>query len=630
MQKKMKHFLIAIACALVVSLGAYYDIFLRTDSILADSFYQHTEVLDGRIMVLGIDGAALDELGKFETWDRGIMADVIEALNANPEARPQAIGVDVMFFSPTEEVYDQRLVEAASQYDNVVVGSYVNFKNGIVENADGSFSVNALTVDTYGEPYEALKQVTKQGYVNTMTDEDGIIRSNMLFVELPDGRVVNSFAYEIYKMYAKDNDLPLEVTPPMNEKNQWYIPFSDIPGGYSDNYSVLDVLTGDLSGEFFADSIVLIGPYTVGMQDAYLTAMDHTVPMHGVEIHANIVQALMDQRFKVHIPALYQSLFFFVVMFLAYFAFKDWRPKMATVLMVVMVLGYLVGIYFLGQYCYMMKVLYLPLGLGALYLTWLFVHYINEILDKKRITDVFKKYVAPQVVDELIKSGQDIQLGGIKREMACMFVDIRGFTPMSEVLEPEEVVEMLNTYLDLTCKAIFKHNGTLDKFIGDATMAIFNAPLDLDDYIYRAVLTAWDIVQGGEALGKELKEKYGRTVSFGIGLNCGQAVVGNIGNTVRMDYTAIGDMVNTAARLESQAKGGQVLLSQAVYEAVKDRIQAVYLGEIPLKGKANTLPVYGLAHINEYMDSQAALTTASLPPGKEAISYGTESKSEKN
>jgi len=156
------------------------------------------------------------------------------------------------------------------------------------------------------------------------------------------------------------------------------------------------------------------------------------------------------------------------------------------------------------------------------------------------------------------------------------------------------VVEILNEYLALTTQAIFKNGGTLDKFIGDATMAVFNAPFDLDDYIYRAVCTARDIAAGSEELKEKLLARYGKTVSFGIGVNCGNAVVGNIGCDFRMDYTAIGDTVNTAARLESNAKRGQILISQDVYEAVKDRVEVTEVGVIPLKGKSNEVFVYQL------------------------------------
>ena len=175
---------------------------------------------------------------------------------------------------------------------------------------------------------------------------------------------------------------------------------------------------------------------------------------------------------------------------------------------------------------------------------------------------------------------------------------------MSENLAPEQVVDILNSYLELTTNSIFQNGGTLDKFIGDATMAVFNAPFDLDDYIFKAVKTALDIVAGGDAIESKFLEKYGKSVGFGVGVNCGRAVVGNIGCSFRMDYTAIGDTVNTAARLEANAKRGQVLISEEVYQHVKDRVTAEPIGVIPLKGKSNSVFVYSLTGLAEAETSE--------------------------
>ena len=229
------------------------------------------------------------------------------------------------------------------------------------------------------------------------------------------------------------------------------------------------------------------------------------------------------------------------------------------------------------------------------------LHYYKARAAKLSIERAFSKYVAPQVVDEIAKDGTyELKLGGENRDVAVLFVDIRGFTPLSESLEPEQVVDILNGYLELTTASIFRHGGTLDKFIGDATMAVFNAPFDTEDYEYKAILTAWDIVQGGNRIEKEYLARYGKHVGFGVGVNCGPAVVGNIGCDFRMDYTAIGDTVNTAARLEANAPRGAVYISEYIYEKVKDRITVEEVGEIPLKGKSKGVFVYSVTGVKGY------------------------------
>ena len=166
---------------------------------------------------------------------------------------------------------------------------------------------------------------------------------------------------------------------------------------------------------------------------------------------------------------------------------------------------------------------------------------------------------------------------------------------MSETTQPEEVVEMLNMYLDLVATCVHRHGGTLDKFIGDAAMAIWNAPYDTEDFTMAAVQAALDMRSESAALGEKLLEKHGRTLQFGIGINSGDAVIGNIGASFRMDYTAIGDSVNTAARLESNAKPGQILVSRAVVDNLDDGVvSAKHIGGLKVKGRDEEVQVYEL------------------------------------
>ena len=185
-------------------------------------------------------------------------------------------------------------------------------------------------------------------------------------------------------------------------------------------------------------------------------------------------------------------------------------------------------------------------------------------------------------------------------DIAVLFVDVRGFTTMSEALSPDQVVEILNRYLTLTAKCIMDHRGTLDKFIGDATMAFWGAPIPQEDYVMNAAKAAIAMRDGSEELSKELMERFGRTVAFGIGIHVGKAVVGNIGSPKRMDYTAIGDTVNTASRIESIAPGGTIYISPEVAERLRGRIRTTPLDhKIHLKGKAEDQEILILEEILE-------------------------------
>jgi adenylate cyclase len=178
-----------------------------------------------------------------------------------------------------------------------------------------------------------------------------------------------------------------------------------------------------------------------------------------------------------------------------------------------------------------------------------------------------------------------------------MFVDIRGFTAFSETNKAEKVVSMVNRYLALTSRAIQEQGGTIDKYIGDATMALFNAPNDLPDHAMRAVRAAWAMKQGSITLREEILRDYGVDMQFGIGINTGLAVVGNMGSEFRMDYTAIGDTVNTAARLESNAQKGQVVLSDATYQYVKGQVQVTDMGLLNVKNKQVGIQIYSLDNV---------------------------------
>ena len=596
----IKRYAICTLCAVMSVIIFLSGLLNRVEVNLSDVFFQSEGVLDGNIALIQIDSKSLAELGSFQSWPRTYMADVINILNSDINVKPAVIGVDIMYFGTTTEEADNALVNACSNAGNVVTGSLVNFGSVLVDDGNGDFYMDNSYIKQVEEPYDELKNVTKYGHLNTKVDIDGVVRKSMNHINLPNGQRLNSFAFEIYKMYTEKNKKEVNYNIPLDENGEFYIPYSAKVGGYSDGFSFVDVLKGEINPDIFENKIVLIGPYAPGLMDNYITSIDHNEQMYGVEIHANIIDTLLNGNFKTYIPKWSQSILIGIIVFLMTGIFEKSNLKKSFIAMLVCIVGYFGYVcllyHFVGK---ISDVLCVPLFVVVIYIAFIVKKYTKAILEKRKVENTFKRYVAPQVVDKIIKDGLDnIKLGGKKADIACLFVDIRGFTAMSEALQPEEVVGILNEYLSLTSSSIFRNEGTLDKFIGDATMAIFNAPVSLDDYIFKAVKTAWDIARGSEELSKKLQAKFGKTISFGIGVNCGPAVVGNIGTEKRMDYTAIGDTVNTAARLESNAKPGQILISKDVYDALEGRIVATSIGEIPLKGKSNGVEVFVVENIN--------------------------------
>ncbi|NCC16941.1 MAG: adenylate/guanylate cyclase domain-containing protein [Clostridia bacterium] len=602
-RKKLKRPLAALAAALLLTGVAATGLLYGADNILSDQLYQSPKALSGDIVVIGIDQQALEDIGPYQTWSRDVMARAIEALNADEDSRPAAIGIDVLYVgSSSEPDTDAWLTEAASQYGNVVTAAAATFGSQLVTQNDGSFYMDDFTVLAYDEPFDALKAVTTPGHINAMFDSDGIMRHMMLYIDPPEQERAYSFAWELYQKWTDFHGISPNAQPITDVKGRWYLPFSAMPGDYYDGVSISNLLAGEVPTDYFAGKIVLIGPYAAGLQDAYPTAIEHAQNMYGVEIQANTIETMMVGAYKSEISDSLQLVVLFLFSFLCLLWFWNRKLLPATVAWLLVCaawIGLCLILYFSGH---ILHVLWIPFAATVLYLVTVAFNYIRATMEKRRISNTFRRYVAPEIVTELLREGTDsLGLGGKLTDIAVLFVDIRGFTTMSELLTPPQVVEILNEYLTLTTKCIMNNHGTLDKFVGDCTMALWNAPLPQQDYIYNAVKTACDMVEGSKALSAQLQEQFGRTVSFGIGVNCGPAVVGNIGAEMRMDFTAIGDTVNTAARLEANAPGGQIYISRAVADALEGRIRVTSLGDsIRLKGKAEGFEILRVDGLMEH------------------------------
>ena len=580
---------IGLVVGLLIAGISASSIMYAQDSYVADALYQHPQPADGNIVLINIDQKSLDELGPFASWGRALMGDVINTLNQDPEQSPAVIALDVLYVGESDDPEgDSYLAEACANSCPVVTACAGTFGSQVVEHEDESFSVDEYEVTAFDEPYEELKAATWQGHINSMFDSDGVLRHGIWQIDLPDGEQIPSFHRRIYELYCQQTGKKADAVPVTDSRYRYYIPFQGEPGAYSDGYSVIDLLNGEIDPSAYAGKIVMIGPYAAGMQDDFATAIDHAGKMYGVEYQANMVDALLRGQTKREAGRVPQVIAIILVSVLWTLIFYRRKFIAALVGWLGTVAGY-VGICMLAcEKGIVLSPVYIPLAVSILFVSSIVSGYLRAAVEKRRVTATFKRYVAPEIVSELLREGTDAAaLGGTNCNIAVLFVDIRGFTTMSEVLEPEQVVQILNRYLTLTTNCIFENNGTLDKFVGDCTMAFWGAPLPQEDSIYKAVRTAFAMMERSEALQKELEEKYGRTVSFGVGVHYGPAIVGNIGAPNRMDYTAIGDTVNTAARLEANAPGGCIYVSREVADALEGRVRFTSLGDsVPLKGKA--------------------------------------------
>lgn len=582
---KKRSIYIAAAVSIVVVFCFFMEYFIVFQNMIYDSLYESTEKASEDIVIVGIDDMSYENIGRWP-YSRDIQSKIFENILKDD---PAVLGIDIIYDSKTNEADDLMLIDTLKG-DQVVCASIL---------VSGKENWGYVSENTYITPFTELETVVETGYINTYTDlrDNGVVRKTVLSRTF-NKENYNSFSYEIFKKYVLHNNSNAEGGSDKNQNNKpLYIDYAG-KSGHFQHISAYQVYQGMIPEGFFEDKIVLFGPYSLGMQDEYPTSIDKQEKMFGVEVHANIIQNLINDSFKHDLNGIFQLGLILLAGIISFIAARKIRPLIAFFIDLVIIAACIL----LGKYLYsngvILQVIYPVVLVILLYLVMLAYNYLEQLLERKRITGIFGKYVAPQIVNKILQDGEEsLKLGGDRKYISVLFVDIRGFTPLSEKAEPEEVVDILNEYLDLCAKSIFHNGGTLDKFIGDATMAIYNAPLDLEDHAFCAVKTAWEMKLGAEPLVKKIQEKYDRVVRFGIGVNTGYAIVGNIGSNERMDYTAIGDTVNISARLESNAKAGQILISKATYELVKEKIEATCLGGIKVKGREEELEVYQVDEI---------------------------------
>jgi len=223
----------------------------------------------------------------------------------------------------------------------------------------------------------------------------------------------------------------------------------------------------------------------------------------------------------------------------------------------------------------------------------------KSLREKEKIKRAFSSYVARQVVDEIMKNPDQIALNGERRDVTVIFCDMRGFTSLTEKLPPEEVVAALNDFYSLMIDLTIKNNGNINKFLGDAVMAIFGAPTAYPDHCFRAVKTALAMQAGVAELSARRISEGKDPISVGIGISAGEAVAGSVGTADQMEYTVIGDKVNLAARLESNAKAGQILVSEPTYRQVAEHVTANCLGTVYVKGKEEAVVVFEILGLSD-------------------------------
>lgn len=595
MNKLNKTLLASFAWALVITILCASGLLRNVELWFCDELFQRPEAQSGEIVIIGIDESDLQELGPYYKWDRSIMASALDALSSDPDNLPAVVAIDTLYAGNTSEEADKELSESAERLGCVITAAEATF--GTQRTFGATVIINDYAVLNYEEPYEELKAVTTQGHINAMYDEDGVMRHAIWYIEPDgnDGKRIYSMAYEVASAYAKKNGIALEK-PPVDGRGRFYVSFTGGPTDFYDGITLTQLISGEVPSSYFKDKIVLIGPYAPGLQDAYFTPIERGGMMYGVEYQANVIQCILNSNYKTESPDPFQIGALFILCF-AFYYFCNNRRLLFTVPALVVgeaaSIGCALFFYSMGI---IIHALWIPLGFFVLFVVSVAGNYIRAAIARQNVTKTFERYVAPNIVNELLKEGIDnLKLGGKNVDIAVLFVDVRGFTTMSERLSPETVVYILNQYLTMASNCVEETGGTIDKYVGDCLMAFWGAPLADDDPVYHAAITGLGIIKGVEEISARLKEEIGEEIHVGVGINYGPAVVGNMGSEKRMDYTAIGDTVNTSARLEANAPASCIYISRSVADKLEGRMRFEPLDKpIKLKGKADGFEILKL------------------------------------
>jgi adenylate cyclase len=369
----------------------------------------------------------------------------------------------------------------------------------------------------------------------------------------------------------------------------------------------VDVLEGRADPARVRDRIVVLGLTIRGVDEHSTPTTAHT-RMWGAEILANAVETILADRYLVDAAASTQLGLLAAAAVLAAVLTAAWRPARALAAVLVLLAAYLVAAVLAFEHGVLLSLVYPPLGLALAFAATLGYRVVFEEAEQRRARDVIGRYLSPSVSRWVLDDPARLALGGETREMTVLFSDVRGFTAISRALPPDRLVALMNELMTVLAGVVFRHDGVLDKFIGDAVMAFWNAPQAQPDHARRACRAALDMV-ATLAGARPGWERAGLPhVEMGIGINTGPMVVGNMGSRDRLAYTVMGDAVNVASRLEGLCKvyGVRVVIGEATRAAAGEEFVCRYLDLVAVKGRAEPLRVWEVVGLRGEVDAAAA------------------------
>lgn len=594
---------------------------LKTAGVLGEqgqdlsAYLYHEREVSDEIIIVAIDEKSMlnpeqGGLNGFGSWQKTYYGDVLNNIEAGD---PSSVFFDVLFTTESNGIkgdeiasiaqestdsmnfaetilsygkyphpYDLYFAEALDKYENVY----------LIKSATGESSFDtesdAFIYSSEIKPLDLYSDVANLAYYNVAVSDETQNLSSIFAIPVRisvDGMVEEHADLQLVREHlGSDADLDIPT-----EEGQMLINYAGDSYSYP-MVSFADVYYGQVDPSMFEGKIVLIGATAAILQDREYTPIDQNSPMPGIEIHANAIQTILDGEYLE-----YQSTVGFLglvgVITLASVAVFLFAP-------VVLGSGFLilelVMFPFFAQWSFnrgvIVDLIWPVFAMVVAYLAVLAYRNFTEFAEKRKLKTAFSRYVSPELAEEITEKPDMLKLGGERRNITALFLDIENFTNLSEGLEPQEVVRVINVYFDALAQVIMAHGGSVDKYEGDAIMALFGAPVPSTDHGVKACHAALAI----QARMAELNEQMGYHLNIRVGLATGDAIVGNMGSSQRFDYTAMGDIVNTASRLEGANKFYKtgILVNPGTFEAAQSEIFFRKIDLVCLKGKDNAIAVY--------------------------------------
>lgn len=641
MKKLLSVLSISIILSVFLNFFIYLDFFSSLNYRFSAKLYDGKKEISKDIVIVKIDEKSFEDenLGNILYWNREYYNRVLDYL---VESKAKIIAYDLIFSEPSKGIseetlknlngnslkdyknfqihpYDQKFAETLKKHDNIILSSLAVLHN--IEDFPAKL-INLI------DPLDIFKENTTTGIVYKLNSDqimfstspafnysDNLVENfdfavARRFLGLPDTAKLSDLTLYNYKFYDPPKarikidgeeiktDWPKEeINVPLNKGDMminYYFKPEDFDLDKYSSYTFADVYFGRVSKESFKDKIVLIGPYYLASGDLHFTPVSGNSKMYGVEIHANAIQTILDRDFIRVQGNLGKYILILVLGVLASLVYA-YSPIILSVLGVfVLNVLYYFGAKFVFDKGYLMDMLY-PFAIISLSFVGIYVYkYLSEYRGKLELKNAFSHYVNDELVKEVMKNPDSLKLGGEKKILSIMFSDVKGFTSVSENLKPEQVVSILNEYLEAMTNIILSHGGTVDKYEGDAIMAFWNAPLAIPDHALNACLAALECRRYLRSLHNKWKKEGKPLLDFRVGINTGEVVVGNIGSDRRFDYTIIGDNVNLASRLEGANKyyGTNLMISEFTKQEVSNHFIFRPIDLMRVKGKQKPVFTY--------------------------------------